>query len=271
MNVIITGAASGIGRAVAAELIGALAGGLIRLLLIDRDADALAATARQLEAGAATIDRMVEDLADDTAFKRIADRARDRFSEGLDVLVSNAGTLSNAPLAELPEAHWDRDFAVNTRATWMLAKRCHPLLRQARGCIVATASLSASQPTPPHGAYSASKAALVMLVRQLAHEWGPDGIRCNCVSPGMIHTGLTDSVYSDAGKRDARASNIPLRRVGTPEDVARVIAFLASPAAAYVTGVDIAVDGGVGTSLMPVMRGAAVPDSSRRDGDDTSR
>jgi NAD(P)-dependent dehydrogenase (short-subunit alcohol dehydrogenase family) len=120
-------------------------------------------------------------------------------------------------------------------------------------------SISASQPTPPHGAYSPSKAALVMLVRQMAYEWGPDGIRCNCVSPGMTHTGMTDQVYSDPQRRAERASHIPLRRVGDPIDIARVVAFLISPDAGYVTGVDLPVDGGVQTALMPTLRGAAVP------------
>jgi glucose 1-dehydrogenase len=133
------------------------------------------------------------------------------------------------------------------------------MLKASRGAIVATASISATQPTPPHGAYSASKAALVMLIKQMAYEFGPDGIRCNCVSPGMIHTGMTNSVYSDPTLRAERASQIPLRRVGDPEDVAAVVAFLAGPAAGYVTGVDLIVDGGVSTALMPTMRRGAVP------------
>jgi glucose 1-dehydrogenase len=98
-----------------------------------------------------------------------------------------------------------------------------------------------------------------MLIRQMAYEWGPDGIRCNCVSPGMVHTGMTDSVYSDPEKRADRARHIPLRRVGRPEDIAAVVAFLASPGGAYVTGVDLPVDGGVSTTLMPTLRGASVP------------
>jgi NAD(P)-dependent dehydrogenase (short-subunit alcohol dehydrogenase family) len=105
------------------------------------------------------------------------------------------------------------------------------------------------------GAYGPSKAALVMLVRQLAYEWGPDGIRCNCVSPGTTHTSMTEGTYADPARKSERASHIPLRRIGDPEDLAAAIAFLASSDARYVTGIDLLVDGGLGTSLLPAVRG----------------
>lgn len=260
MRAIVTGAASGIGKACAAALGRAARarGEDVRLLLVDRAAVALAEAADSLRAPGVSISTAVADLALQESAEHIATQAI-RELGGVDVLVSNAGVLGKSPLAELSLADWELSFAVNTRATWLLAKACYPALRTARGALVATASISATQPTAPHGAYSASKAALLMLVRQLSYEWGPDGIRCNCVSPGMIHTGMTDTVYADPAKRAERASHIPLRRVGTPEDVARVVAFLAGPDAAYITGVDLPVDGGVQTTLMPNLRGASVP------------
>jgi NAD(P)-dependent dehydrogenase (short-subunit alcohol dehydrogenase family) len=94
-----------------------------------------------------------------------------------------------------------------------------------------------------------------MLVRQLAYEWGPDGIRCNCVSPGTIHTRMTDAVYSDSMRRADRARQVPLRRVGEPDDVAAAIVFLAGAGASYITGANLVVDGGLQTSLMPAIRG----------------
>ena len=260
MNTIITGAASGIGRACALQLAqGArVRGHSANLLLVDYAEGKLAAAVNSLTVDGFNAIPLVGNLGDPAFADTIARKALDAFG-GVDTLISNAGTIMTAPLSEMALEDYERMFAINTRATWLLAKACYPMLKSARGCIVATASISASQPTPPHGSYGPSKSALVMLIKQMAYEWGPDGIRCNCVSPGMIHTGMTDQVYADPARRSERASHIPLRRVGDPEDVARVVAFLASTDAAYVTGVDLAVDGGVQTALMPTLRGASVP------------
>ena len=116
---------------------------------------------------------------------------------------------------------------------------------------MATASISGHQPTPPLGAYSASKAAVQMLIKQMAVEWGPDGIRCNTVSPGSTHTAMTDKRYSDPAQRSEAAKKNPLQTVGEPEDQAAAIAFLVSKDAKYMTGTDLLVDGGLNTMLMP--------------------
>ncbi|MES2534535.1 MAG: SDR family oxidoreductase [Pseudomonadota bacterium] len=260
MNAIITGAASGIGQASAMALARSAqrSGKAANLLLIDYAAEKLGEVAQSLSNAGFNALPLAGDLSDPAFVDTIARKALTEFG-GVDTLISNAGVIMTAPLTEMTLDEYDRMFAVNTRVTWLLAKACHPMLRESKGAIVATASISAREPTPPHGAYSASKAALVMLVKQMAFEWGPDGIRCNCVSPGMIHTGMTDQVYSDPARRSDRARHIPLRRVGSPEDVARVIAFLASEDAAYITGVDLPVDGGVLMTLMPTLRGASVP------------
>lgn len=252
MRAVVTGAASGIGAAVVRRL-SADAGSDAQLLLVDRSAEPLEAIAA--EAGAIP---MLVDLASADAGERVAAAARERLG-GLDALVSNAGIAISAPLAELSLEDWERTFAVNTRATWLLARAAHPLLRESRGALVATASVAAREPAAPVGAYASSKAALVMLVRQLAYEWGPDGIRCNCVSPGTTHTGLTDATYSDPERRSERASHLPLRRIAEPDEVAAVIGFLIGPEASYVTGIDVLVDGGLGTSLLPAVRGLSPP------------
>lgn len=256
MKAIVTGAASGIGRAAARRLAvdGRARGETVAILLVDIDSEALEQVAAELRAGGTEAHALTADVSSSGTGEVVATKARELLG-GLDVLVSNAGVATQAMLDELPVEEYERTFAVNTRATWLLAKALHPLLRDSRGALVATASVAAEQPTAPMGAYSASKAALVMLVRQLAYEWGPDGIRCNCVSPGMVHTGMTDRSYSDPELRAERASRVPLRRIGEPEDVAGAIAFLAGPDAAYVSGVNLAVDGGVQTSLMPAIRG----------------
>lgn len=255
MRAVITGAGSGIGRAVAQRLVDDAAGRgtEAKLLLVDRDAASVQRVCGELNAGSLAVD-----LARADAGEVVAEAAA-RELGAVDALISNAGIAPSGALVELSLEDWERTFAVNVRATWLLARACYPLLRAARGTLVATASIAAREPSPPIGAYSASKAALVMLVRQLAHEWGPDGIRCNTVSPGTTHTGMTDATYSDPERRAERASHIPLRRVADPGDIASVICFLASPDAAYVTGIDVLVDGGFGTSLLPAVRGLSPP------------
>jgi NAD(P)-dependent dehydrogenase (short-subunit alcohol dehydrogenase family) len=255
MRAIVTGAASGIGRATALKLATDARRRKedARLLLVDIAAERLEGVAAELRKEKAEAHVFAGDLADPAVPQKIVDAAA-RALGGLDVVVSNAGILTNALLADLSLNDYDRAFAINTRAAWLLAKAAYPLLKQSSGCLVATASISAMEPTPPLGAYSASKAALVMLIQQLANEWGPDGIRCNCVSPGATHTAMTDAVYGDPEKRAQRAQVIPLQRVGQPEDHAAAIAFLAGPEAAYITGVNLVVDGGVTTTLMSIQR-----------------
>lgn len=249
MRVIVTGAASGIGRAVA-ESLAAEAGGH-QLLLTDRDSEGLAAVAGAIGASAAT---SVADLSRPDCGDAIVAAALGHM-DGIDAVVSNAGILGGSPLVEQSVEQFERIFAINTRATWLLAKAVHPQLAISRGAFVATASMSATQPTPGLGFYSPSKAALLMLVRQLALEWGPDGIRCNTVSPGPTYTPMTQAGYDDTERRSQRESMIPLRKLGMAEDVANTIIYLLSPKADHITGVDILVDGGMSNNLMPATGG----------------
>jgi NAD(P)-dependent dehydrogenase (short-subunit alcohol dehydrogenase family) len=255
MRVLITGAASGIGRTVATILL-QQHGAKTQLMLADRDEAHLLEAANELREKGATVLTRAADLADADVPAAIVREVGERFG-GLDALVSNAGIIQSAPLKDLAVAEFDRIFAINTRPTWLLAKAAHALLSQSRGAVVATASISATYPTPPLGAYSASKAALLMLIEQMAVEWGPDGIRCNCVSPGPTFTALTANVYSDPRKRADRESMIPLRRIAMPEDIANTIAFLISTQGSYITGQNIMVDGGMSRMLMPATGGGS--------------
>ena len=170
--------------------------------------------------------------------------AVDRFG-GLDGLVSNAGINRPGRLVDYAVDDWDRMFAVNTRATWLLAKAAYPALKASRGAIVAVASMSGSNAHANLGPYGPSKAAVIMLAKVLAQELGPDGIRVNTVSPGMVQTGMTAAVYADQQVAAERASLVPLGRVAGPEDMADVIAFLLGRDARYINGHDLVVDGGV--------------------------
>jgi NAD(P)-dependent dehydrogenase (short-subunit alcohol dehydrogenase family) len=251
---IVTGAAHGIGRATALML----AAGGARLVLVDIDKDALDATCAEACEAGGRAEPVAADLADPTAAELVVGEAQ-RHLGGLDALVSNAGVLNNDSLVDLSVDEWDRVFAVNVRATWLLGRAAHPLLAASRGALVATGSIAGSHPAVPHGAYSPSKAALLMLIRQLAFEWGPDGIRVNSVSPGMVVTAMSAAFYADPERKRARDEALPLRRVGEPEDIARTIVWLLGSDARYITGQDILVDGGLDTMLMPAARIASTP------------
>jgi len=247
MRVLVTGAASGIGRATCVRLArdAKAAGRTARVAAVDLEPsaalDGLAAELRDAGADALTIHA---DMGTADGPGRAVAQAVECFG-GLDGLVSNAGINRIGPLVDYAVEDWDRLFAVNTRATWLLAKAAHPALRASRGAIVAVASMSGTHVHAGLGAYAPSKAAVIMLVRVLAQELGPDGIRVNTVSPGMTRTGMTARVYADAGVAAARDALVPLGRVATPDDIAAAIAFLLSPDARYVNGHDLIVDGGV--------------------------
>lgn len=252
MRFVITGAASGIGRA-CAEL---LAGGRIiagehRMLLVDRDAANLEQVADAIGPRAAAA---IVDLGDADCGDKIVAAAMTHMG-GIDGVISNAGIIAAGALAMLDITDFDRMYAINTRAAWLLAKAAYPHLKESRGAFIATASMSATQPTPALGFYSSSKAALLMLVRQLSVEWGPDGIRCNTVSPGPTYTPMTAAGYDNPAMRDRREANIPLRKLGVAEDVANVILFLVGPDAGHVSGIDVLVDGGMSNMLMPASGG----------------
>lgn len=253
---IITGAASGIGRAVS-ELAAAEPGDTPgQFLLVDRDTVGLEETAHRIASSGAKVVTLGVNLAEADCGEVIVSRMKAEFG-GVDVISSNAGIVHVSLLKDLTVDAYDLLFDVNTRPTWLLGKAAHGMLSQSRGNIVATASISSEYATPPLSSYSASKAALVMLMKQMALEWGPDGIRCNCVSPGPTYTGMTKEAFNDdsnpvhIANRARRAAVIPLRKLGQPEEVARTILFLASPYASQITGVNVNVDGGLTVAFMP--------------------
>ena len=189
---------------------------------------------------------------------RLVGTAAETFG-GLDGLVSNAGISRPAPMAEMAVETWDEMMKVNLRATWLLAKAAHPALKESRGSIVATASSAGHMPYRGLGAYSTTKAALIMLVRQLAQEWAPDGIRVNALSPGAVHTPLSARVYADNQMKAAREALVPLGHIADPtDDMAGVVAFLLSPAAKYLTGQSLLADGGLTHSIFNHMPGQSM-------------
>jgi 3-oxoacyl-[acyl-carrier protein] reductase len=257
LRALVTGATGGIGRETCFALLASARARGLRLTIAaaaSRPGPRLDGLVADLASQGAQAYGVDGDLGDASACVRVAEQAA-RCCGGLDVLVSNAGVVRAAPLATLEVDDWDRVFALDARATWLLARSARAALAQSRGAIVAVASVSALYPFPQLGAYSPAKAALVMLCRQLAQEWAADGIRVNTVSPGLIRTPLSEPVYGDAELLRQRQQAVPLGRIGTVQDVARAIVHLASPEASYITGIDLRLDGGLGDRVLATIPG----------------
>jgi glucose 1-dehydrogenase len=244
---VVTGAAGGMGRAMAAGF--AAAGASVALL--DRDAAGCEALASELAAGGARTAALGCDTTDEASVAAAAEAVAARLGPP-DILVNNAGILRPGPLASLGLAEWNALLAVNLTGYLLCAQAFGRgmMERGSGGALVHVASIAASNPQPRSGAYSPSKAAVAMLSRQLALEWGPSGIRSNAVSPGLIRTPMSESFYAMPGVKERREAMLPCRRIGTPTDIADAVLFLASPRASYVNGTEILVDGGLNTVLM---------------------
>ena len=242
MRILLTGGSRGIGRAIAERL--AKPG--VRLAVCasspSSELDGTVACARQ---NGADVIALTGDLADPSAPAAIVEKASVAFG-GLDAVVSNAGVAKPGKLSEIDQADWDRIFSVNVRAPWLLARAAHPHLAASKGAFVAVASMSGVEPYPGVGAYSPSKAALIMLVRQLALEWADTGARANAVSPGLFLSAMTAPIYANSEMKAAREALVPMHRIGDPaRDIGGLIEFLLSPDATYMTGQNILVDGGL--------------------------
>ena len=257
LRALVTGAAGGMGRVTCHELLkDAQRRGLkLRIAAADvKPGGALEALVAELQAAGAEASAHVADFSDPAACARLGAEVVAACG-GLDTLFSIAGLTRSGPLSTLDVADWELVFNIDVRATWLLARAVRPALAQSRGSIVAVASVSALFPFPGLGAYSPAKAALVMLCRQLAQEWAEDGIRVNTVSPGLIRTPLSESIYSNADLLQRREEMVPLHRIGTPEDVARALVYLAGPDSNYMTGIDLRLDGGLCDGVLGAIPG----------------
>jgi glucose 1-dehydrogenase len=240
---IVTGAGTGIGQGIALRL-----GSEGAKIIIDYVGDPAGAeaTLSLVEKAGGTGEIVQADVTRIEDVHNLMDTAWDRFGSA-DILVNNAGVEHKAEFWETTAEDYDKILGVNLRGPFFLAKEFVCRLRDAKqpGRIVNISSVHEDMAFPGFTTYCCSKGGLRMMMRNLAVELGPLGITVNNVAPGAIVTPINTALLNDRPKLDALLKNIPLNRLGTPEDVAGVVAFLASEDAAYITGSTFVVDGGL--------------------------
>ncbi len=246
---VVTGAASGIGAAVARGFASVGA----KVALLDRDLEGAEKNAETLRAKGAVASAFACNVADAASVRRAADAVRAAFGR-CDALANNAGFLRAGALDEVSLDDWNAVLAVNLTGYLICAREFgRDMLANGKGSLVHVASIAGRQPQTRSGAYSASKAGVLLLSKQLAAEWGPRGVRSNAVLPGMIRTALSAKFYEEPGFEARRAAMTASRRVGEPIDIAEPVMFLASDRSAYVNGAELVVDGGLDCMLMDMV------------------
>ncbi|WP_174291380.1 SDR family NAD(P)-dependent oxidoreductase [Sphingomonas bacterium] len=235
---LITGAASGIGWAVAERM--ASEGALVALA----DVDATALAARVTTLGEDRAVAVTADVGDAAACEAMIAAVIARFGK-LDILVNNAGVGVLGRVGKLDPADWRRVLSIDLDGVFHGTRAALPHLIATRGAIINTASTSGLGGDPGQAAYNAAKAAVINLTRTIALEYGRDGVRANCVSPGLTLTPPNVALQKMEYLAHEYAERVPLGRGGRPEEIAAVMCFLASDEASYVTGANIVVDGGL--------------------------
>ena len=237
--VLITGASRGIGRA-AAELFARRGYGV--LINYRQDAEAAHALEKQLIDSGADALAVQADVAQEDQVLRMMEMAVKRFGF-IDVLVNNAGIASQKLFTALTTEEWRRMMAVHVDGTFHCCREVLPaMIREKRGAIVNVASIWGLSGASCEVAYSTAKAAVIGMTKALAREVGPSGVRVNCVAPGVIDTAMNAAAGADI--LDMLAEETPLGRIGTAQEAAQAIAYLASEEASFITGQVLTVDGG---------------------------
>jgi NAD(P)-dependent dehydrogenase (short-subunit alcohol dehydrogenase family) len=247
---IVTGAATGIGRGIAEHF--ARAGA--NVLLCDVATDAGAAVASALADDGLAARFLAADVSDPDAGQLMTQAALEQWG-ALDILVNNAAVQVEKTIEDTDPTEWDRLMNVNLKGVYLCSRAAIPVMREGGGgSIVNIASVNGFWVEPGLGAYSAAKGGVITLTRSTAADFGRDGIRCNCICPGYVDTGMASRYLDSQSDPEAARAEVALLhavgRVGQPADVAACAQFLASDAAAFVTGAAFVVDGGLSLGVV---------------------
>ncbi len=249
-TIVVTGGGAGIGEAIAR----AAAAAGHRVGVLDIDGDAAERVAASLPDGVALV-AAVNDPDQ-------VEAALDELGELPEAWVNNAGIVRFGPLLEQSLDDWRAVLDVNVTGVFVCSTAVAArMATRRRGAIVNVTSINGIEPGPNAGAYGSSKAAIALLTRQMAVEWGPLGIRVNAVAPGLIDGGMSAPIFADPDFRRRRTEKVPAGRLGTVDDVARAVLYLCSDDADYVTGHELVVDGGVVHSIIANLPRPASVDS----------
>lgn len=242
---LVTGGSRGIGLMIAQGLV---AQG-VKVYIVSRKADAVAKAQQELSANGEAIG-ITADLTIEAEVKKVVERIQSS-EDKLHILVNNAGATWGAPMKDYPDSAWDKVLGLNVKAVFNMTREALPLLKSAGSAedparVINIGSIAGLRTDAMSAyAYSASKAAVHHLTHQLAHELARQHITVNAIAPGPFHTKMTDFAMKNPQMREVMAREVPLGRIGTPEDAAGLTIFLASRAGAYVTGAVIPLDGGL--------------------------
>ena len=237
---IITGAARGIGKATALEL----ARKKSRIVLIDIDLKILKEVSEQVKHKGAEVITIKGDVTKERDVKKIIKKTKKEFGK-VDVLVNNAGSLLQKPIEEITEKEWDKVIETKLKGIYNFVKNvAEDMKKEKQGKIVNIASIAGIIGLKNSSAHAAVNGGIINLTRQLATELSPHKINVNTVSPGVIATSMTEEMLSEKETKEELLTNIPLNRIGTPEEVADAVIFLITKDSDFITGHNLVVDGG---------------------------